>query len=283
MAAKKKDNRNVVYIFMAIVIVGLMICGFAIIYQSNQAYNQSYKQSDQVTQKILDSAFKKTIAAPVPSYASIKDGYSQALLYFTLAIATLLIALLLPRLQTFNISPTGGISVTLREVQDKVDNLIAQTNNIQGDTAGAGGKKTSGKQLHTLADTQHKDKEKPPHDTGVVPNDPQKGKWGRSPLKNCRLMSATVDESNVPGYYKVQITVESTKASEPLTGLVKFHLHDTFLNANPVIAVQDGKAVLNLSKVYGAFTVGAEADGGKTRLELDLAEDKNFPEAFRNA
>jgi hypothetical protein len=32
---------------------------------------------------------------------------------------------------------------------------------------------------------------------------------------------------------------------------------------------------------YGAYTVGVEADKGKTRLELDLAEIKDAPLIFR--
>lgn len=33
---------------------------------------------------------------------------------------------------------------------------------------------------------------------------------------------------------------------------------------------------------YGAFTVGAEADGGATRLELDLVDLPDAPELFRS-
>lgn len=62
--------------------------------------------------------------------------------------------------------------------------------------------------------------------------------------------------------------------------MVKFHLHHTFSNPDPVISVQDGEAVLKLTKVYGAFTVGAEADDGNTFLELDLAELSDAPKEF---
>ena len=86
----------------------------------------------------------------------------------------------------------------------------------------------------------------------------------------------------MPFFYKVTLTVESTNREIPLKGLVKFHLHNTFLNPDPVIAVQDGKAVLKLTKVYGAFTVGAEADDSDTKLELDLSEDESFPKEFRD-
>jgi hypothetical protein len=82
-------------------------------------------------------------------------------------------------------------------------------------------------------------------------------------------------------FYEVVIKVVSTDAKKPLTGKVTFHLHDSFVNQTPEINVEDGEAVLIL-KAYGAFTVGAVADGGKTKLELDLAEDPNAPKEFRS-
>jgi hypothetical protein len=39
---------------------------------------------------------------------------------------------------------------------------------------------------------------------------------------------------------------------------------------------------LVLNKVYGAFTAGAEADEGNTRLEIDLAELSGVPQEFRD-
>jgi hypothetical protein len=43
----------------------------------------------------------------------------------------------------------------------------------------------------------------------------------------------------------------------------------------------DGTAHLQLA-AWGAFTIGVIADGGKTELELDLAEVPGFPEVFKN-
>jgi hypothetical protein len=36
--------------------------------------------------------------------------------------------------------------------------------------------------------------------------------------------------------------------------------------------VQDGEALLPLNKTDGLFTIGAEADDGQTKLELDLSK-----------
>lgn len=114
-------------------------------------------------------------------------------------------------------------------------------------------------------------------------NDPQKGQWGGINERNGRKLSATVKPTvGREDLYDVVLKVESTDAANPLSGTIKFHLHPTFFNSNPIIFVQDGKAELKLV-AWGAFTVGAEADNGDTQLELDLAEEKwGFPEEFRN-
>ncbi|MBB3837646.1 uncharacterized protein YneF (UPF0154 family) [Runella defluvii] len=114
-------------------------------------------------------------------------------------------------------------------------------------------------------------------------NDPQKGQWGGLNERNGRRLSAIVKSSEgKEGLFDVFLKVESIDANLPLTGAVKFHLHPTFFNSNPIIFVQDGKAELKLV-AWGAFTVGAETENGNTQLELDLADEKwGFPEAFRN-
>lgn len=82
------------------------------------------------------------------------------------------------------------------------------------------------------------------------------------------------------GYYAITLTVSAT-SSQPLVGEVVFHLHPTFTVATKQVKVKDGFAVLNL-RAWGAFTVGVEADDGRTTLELDLSEDESFPELFRS-
>jgi hypothetical protein len=66
----------------------------------------------------------------------------------------------------------------------------------------------------------------------------------------------------------------------PLTGEVQFHLHQSFPNQVLSRRVRNGFATCQLS-AYGAFTVGAVADQGRTQLELDLALDESFPAEFR--
>ncbi len=117
----------------------------------------------------------------------------------------------------------------------------------------------------------------------IVTKDPQKDQWGGKPEVNGRRMSAIVESSTMPGFFKVTIIVESIDEKKPLEGEVNFYLHDTFFNPEPVENVIDGKAILKLHGVWGSFTAGAVADGGATKLELDLAELPGIPEEFKNS
>jgi SIR2-like domain/prokaryotic YEATS domain len=111
------------------------------------------------------------------------------------------------------------------------------------------------------------------------PEDPQKGKWGGKSTANGREVKATVRELE-PGWFEATIAVHSTRANKPLRGDVFFHLHPTI-----VPPVRSAPAVRGAARIkvesYGAYTVGVEADGGSTRLELDLAMLPNAPMLFR--
>ncbi len=118
--------------------------------------------------------------------------------------------------------------------------------------------------------------------TVVDPDDPQKGQWGGLAERNHRRISAKVDSlKDDPSMFEVAIWVESTDpVNHPLTGAVKFHLHDTFTPKTVRSTVRTGVAHL-VRYAWGAFTVGAEADDGGTTLELDLAELPDAPKGFR--
>lgn len=117
---------------------------------------------------------------------------------------------------------------------------------------------------------------------GTVEDDPWKDVFGGKAENNHRRLSATVVPSKGdPDWFRVRLSVESTDPINfPLTGRVRFFLHDTFANDKPVVKVINGRAGLRLG-AYGAFTVGMLADDGATRLELDLADDDSFPPRFR--
>jgi hypothetical protein len=115
-----------------------------------------------------------------------------------------------------------------------------------------------------------------------VAEDPQKNQWGGKDINNGRRIRA--DVTPTPGnreWFNVTIYVESVDPAPPLEGEVVFHLHPTFRDPNPVVPVRSGEAVLT-RLAWGAFTVGAEADRGKTKLELDLSKIEDAPNLFRS-
>lgn len=117
---------------------------------------------------------------------------------------------------------------------------------------------------------------------GKYVDDPWKGQFGGKSESNGRRLSAQVRAIvDSEDYFLVRLTVESVDLETPLTGLVQFFLHDSFTRNKPVVKVVDGRAEFRC-RAYGAFTVGALADDGNTRLELDLATDRSFPAKFRS-
>lgn len=109
--------------------------------------------------------------------------------------------------------------------------------------------------------------------------DLQKGRWGGAAKTGDRILEASYDaNSSFMGLYKVNLTVRSLNADNPLKGEVAFFLHDTF-PSEIVYSVSEN----NLSKIsivaWEAFVAGAKLEDG-TELELDLNAVKGFPDGF---
>ena len=103
------------------------------------------------------------------------------------------------------------------------------------------------------------------------PDDRNRGRFGGRFETNGRRLSALISSVSEE-WFRVRLMV----AGKSLEGEVEFHLeHDV-----RTIKVEDGVAICELG-TWGAFTVGAIADGGKTRLELDLAALDSAPPTFR--
>jgi hypothetical protein len=117
---------------------------------------------------------------------------------------------------------------------------------------------------------------------GNVPDDPWKGVFGKAESDTRKLEAKVIQSANA-GYCRVYLKLKSLNPeANPLKGSVQFFLHDTFANSKPVVAVgPNGVAELTLD-AWGAFTVGAIADFGLTRLELDLAELDEAPSSFKS-
>jgi len=117
---------------------------------------------------------------------------------------------------------------------------------------------------------------------GPNPDDPWKGQFGGSSTNNNRRLSATVTPlAGESGLYSIHLTVTTTSTSKPLTGVVQFFLHPTFNDQKPVIRVGPNSVAELDIVAWGAFTVGALADDGQTRLELDLSGLPDAPPEFR--
>lgn len=122
---------------------------------------------------------------------------------------------------------------------------------------------------------------------GIQPGDPQdpwKGRFGGKSTNNDRQLKAEVRplEGSLE-VYSIRLSVSSLHPdTNPIKGLVQFFLHPTFTNDKPIVTVDPyGVAELYL-KAWGAFTVGAVADDGQTKLELDLSTLESAPLQFRN-
>jgi hypothetical protein len=116
------------------------------------------------------------------------------------------------------------------------------------------------------------------------PNDPNKNQFGGSEVANDRILEAVVTplRGQDSPFCRVSAKVRSTSPDKhPLTGSVKFYLHPTFGRGNVFsVDVKDGIAESSFN-AYGAFTIGAEADDGATRLEFDLVNAKGGTPRFR--
>jgi hypothetical protein len=117
--------------------------------------------------------------------------------------------------------------------------------------------------------------------TADANTDPQKGRWGEKSRRNGRELRATVTAlPESADLFRVRLEVVPVN-DVPITGTVVFHLHPTFSRMDPVVMAERGRATLTLA-AWGAFTVGAEVDGGTTQLELDLSTLSGVPEVFAN-
>ncbi|MER9183701.1 SIR2 family protein [Mesorhizobium sp. M0767] len=111
--------------------------------------------------------------------------------------------------------------------------------------------------------------------------DPHKGRFGgRAKTDNRALSVEDIVIVAEDAYVAFTLVVAST-GDPPLEGEVRFQLHPTFHRDDYTEIAKDGQSSSHVAAAYGAFTVGVTADGGKTKLELDLSEIDQFPTWFR--
>ena len=210
-----------------------------------------------------------------------------------------LAAIILPDITELSVGKDGVTLKRIAEVEKKAAELQLKTeratrSNVELATAletGVGGKGQtvrvrSGARIASArvstGDRGHGESEDARKPTLGDQDDPEKGKWGGQAEFNGRRLQARVARAAVrPDWFDVTLIVDSTDPSRPLKGLVHFHLHPSFRPIPPIDAAS-GVAQLRLI-CWGAFTVGAEADEGLTKLELDLAEVEDAPSEFRES
>jgi nucleoside 2-deoxyribosyltransferase len=105
------------------------------------------------------------------------------------------------------------------------------------------------------------------------------GEFGRRAARNGRLLMAKVvrtylevEDDEASRVSDIRIDVLALPDGQgPLEGVVEFHVDKSYTRSAYRERVVEGYASIELEAVGGAFTIGAVADGGATKLELDLA------------
>jgi hypothetical protein len=114
-------------------------------------------------------------------------------------------------------------------------------------------------------------------------SDPNSGEFGGSQTNNDRILEATITpKAGKDGAAcTVKFKVRSTDPkNHPLTGEVYFFLHPSFGNWQKYAVDVDKGVAQDEITSWGAFTIGALADDGKTELELDLEDVEGGTEKF---
>ena len=112
-------------------------------------------------------------------------------------------------------------------------------------------------------------------------DDPWAGQFGGKSVSGTRELVAEIRrDAHRPEWKVVTLKVRSTDEI-PLEGQVIFFLHPSFRNSTPVVPVLNGEASLSLA-TWGAFTAGAVADEGTTKLEINLAEHPDADEPWKS-
>lgn len=109
------------------------------------------------------------------------------------------------------------------------------------------------------------------------PVDLQKDRWSGRYATTDKILEATIDKGQRPGFFELEIAVRS-KVNRLAKGRVAFFLHNSFPNEIEYAEMKDGKASLKV-ECHEAFTLGAFLDDGAS-LELDLNTWTGYPKDF---
>jgi hypothetical protein len=112
-------------------------------------------------------------------------------------------------------------------------------------------------------------------------SDPLKNQFGGSASRDgAELVLEGYEQQKGIDFLALKLAVIARGDGRRLEGPVTFHLHPTFSPHVQLVRSIEGRAAFTCY-AWGAFTVGAETSDGR-RIELDLAEQTELPEWFRN-
>lgn len=174
-----------------------------------------------------------------------------------------------------------GVKVELRDLQKKVKEASKSLQLLEDNSS------LPGKKDNETADSPPpplveqsiaaKEEEKDAWET-----DPNSGKFGGEAQRNGRVLEAVITPAvnSRSAASRIILRVRSTDSSNPLTGDVTMYLHPTFGRWKKYdITAKNGVAQDTITS-WGVFTVGAIADKGQTKLELDLRKVPGGTEKF---
>lgn len=172
------------------------------------------------------------------------------------------------------------------EFERKIEELENKVENAQAAAVGRGGSGPQDKSTAARAENVKEGQSRLSANFMQVPgqdkDDPWKGVFGKKKSSGNREVDAEVIPIGTPGLFRIRLEVRSTNPKrDPLRGSVQFFLHPTFANDRPVVTVGPGGVAELVLTAWGAFTVGALADNGETRLEINLAELPTAPSEFK--
>jgi hypothetical protein len=175
------------------------------------------------------------------------------------------------------LSRIGELESKQVQVEKKQEQVERKTDTIAAVTQQRIGTKTSEitKQLIQVTNTEIKSQSR-------NLDDPHKGEYGDREDNDFKVSVDKIPDPNIKGWYNLTYKVVAKDPSKTkLEGKVRFHLHPTFTPDVETVDVINGVAKLN-KIAWGAFTIGVEILSTGSKLELDLGDEPDLPDDFKN-
>lgn len=208
------------------------------------------------------------------------DLSEQALKLLMIGIGGIVLAELLPKLQSIKIGP-GGVDIGLKDLSESLtDQLLQLSDRVArlelGETAdpspAAQGLKADSEWVEAPAELTA---------PGRFKNDTRKGRFGGKAERKGLEVEADFPR-HTDRWAEIRLSVHATKKDADVSDIkaVEFFLDSTFDAPRVKAAMINGEAQLTLT-AWGGFTVGVWIPAREIALELDLAELPNAPRAIR--